>query len=805
MIKLYPAGLPQELKDAGRWCVWRYELREGREKPTKVPFNPRTGGGAMSNTPDTFSDYITAANTLLLGGYDGLGVGVFDGLCAVDIDHCLAADGTPSPLAEDIVSTMQSYTETSPSGCGVRIFFRADGFTYDRQKYYTMNAKKGLEIYVSGATNKFLTVTGNSAPWSGPSPICERSEALKIVLDRYMVRPSVTAPEAAKTPQTPLNLSDSELIAKARNARNGAAFAALWNGDISGYGSHSEADLALCDMLAFWTGGNAAQMDRLFRSSGLMREKWNRRQSGTTYGALTIAAAIQTCQNTYSAPTEHQLNTHKNHTLAAESPGGAPTEHIQNPPGSVKPPDFSDAGNAEAFIQRYREDLLFSDALGWLVWNGMYWERSDHRALTLATDLSAEMLADAQQENRVALVNLAEAKAGEAAGTGKPQDTERAADRAASAKSYLHHAKQTRSASRLKNMLELAKPAFVVAADTLDAEPAYLNTPGGLIDLTTGEMQPHDKSARCTKITAVSPGEQGAQMWGDFLDTITQQDGSLRGFLQLVAGMALFGKVYHEGLILAYGAGRNGKSTFFNALSAVLGDYAGNLDIDVFTTDKQNRGAALATLRGKRLVIAGELEEGRRLSVATVKKICSTDRITVEEKYRPPVSIVPSHTLCLFTNHLPRVGSTDPGTWRRLIVVPFRAAIPTQGSRANYADILVQEAGPAILAWAIEGARNFYRCDYQLQIPDAVEEVTEAYRGQEDWLSNFVSECCTTSEGARIGAAELYQAYRAWAERSGDFCRRLPDFNTAMETAGFQKIAPKNRKTWMGLTLSNPY
>lgn len=79
MIKLYPAGLPQELKDAGRWCVWRYELREGREKPTKVPFNPRTGGGAMSNNPDTFSDYITAANTLLLGGYDGLGVGYLMG------------------------------------------------------------------------------------------------------------------------------------------------------------------------------------------------------------------------------------------------------------------------------------------------------------------------------------------------------------------------------------------------------------------------------------------------------------------------------------------------------------------------------------------------------------------------------------------------------------------------------------------------------------------------------------------------------------------------------------------------------
>ena len=791
MTEIIPDGLPTELMDTGRWCVWKYEQREGRAKPTKVPYDPRTGERAKSNDPSTFGTFQEAAAALWRGGYDGLGVGVFDGLCAVDIDHCITEDGIPSPLAVDIVSTMKSYTETSPSGQGIRIFFRASGFSYDKSRYYTMNAKQGLEIYVFGATSKFLTVTGNSGPWAGASPIQERAEALQAIVDKYMVRPARTAPEAVRAPQAPLALSDAEVIAKAHNARNGAAFAALWNGDTSAYGSHSEADMSLCNMLAFWTGCNTGQMDRLFRSSGLMREKWDRQQSGSTYGALTIAEAIRTCARTYSTPTEHQQDTNR-----------TPTEHIQNPPESVKPPDFSDAGNAEVFTQRYREELLFSDALGWLVWNGTRWERSDHRALILATKLSGEMLADALTENRNALVALAEAKAAEAEGGGKTEDSERAASRAAAAKAYLQHAKQTRSAGRLKNMLELAKPAFVVKADTLDAAPADLNTPVGIIDLTTGELRPHDRAARCSQITTTSPGEQGAQMWADFLNTITQGDGSLRGFLQLVAGMALHGKVYHEGLILAHGAGRNGKSTFFNALAAVLGDYAGSLDIDVFTTDRQNKGAALATLRGKRLVIAGELEEGRRLSVATVKKVCSTDRITIEEKYKAPETITPSHTLCLFTNHLPRVGSTDPGIWRRLIVVPFRATIPTQGSRSNYGDILVQEAGPSILAWAIEGAVNFARNGYQLQTPDVVEEVTAAYQGQEEWVGNFLSECCTVEAAARISASELYQAYRAWAERSGDYVRRLPDFNAAMEAAGFQKIAPKNRKTWVGLRLA---
>lgn len=788
MTKFFPDGLPQELKDTGRWCVWRYEQREGRDKPTKVPYNPRTGGGAMSNNPGTFTGYQEAVNALERGRYDGLGVGVFDDLCAIDIDHCLDEDGTPSTLAVDVVSAMESYTETSPSGQGVRIFFRASGFNYDKAHYYTMNAKQGLEIYVSGATSKFLTVTGNSEPWAGPFPICERAEALQAILDRYMVRPARTAPEATRAPQAPLDLSDAEIIAKAHSARNGGAFAALWNGDTTSYGSHSEADLALCNALAFWTGCNAGRMDKLFRQSGLMREKWDRRQSGSTYGALTIAEAIRTCTRTYSAPTEHQQDTHR-----------PPTEHIKNPPEQVRPPDFSDAGNAEAFTQKYRDTLLFSDALGWMVWNGRRWERSDHKALTLATELSGEMLTDAQKEYRAALVAMAEAKAAEAEGTSKPEDMERATNRAASAKAYLTHAKQTRSAGRLKSMLELSKPAFVVRADTLDANPADLNTPAGIVDLTTGALRPHDRAARCSQITTASPGEQGAQMWTDFLDTITRGDGSLRGFLQLVAGMALHGKVYHEGLLLAHGAGRNGKSTFFNALAAVLGDYAGSLDIDVFTTDKQNRGAALATLRGKRLVIAGELEEGRRLSVATVKKVCSTDRITAEEKYRMPETFTPSHTLCLFTNHLPRVGSTDPGTWRRLIVVPFRATIPTQGSRSNYGDILVQEAGPSILAWAVEGAANFARNGYQLQTPDVVEEVTEAYRGQEDWVGNFLSECCTLEPGAWIPASNLYRRYREWAEGAGDYVRRLPDFNTALENRGLAKKRTKTCNVWQGV------
>ena len=480
---------------------------------------------------------------------------------------------------------------------------------------------------------------------------------------------------------------------------------------------------------------------------------------------------------------------------------------------SVKPTDYSDAGNAAVFSRVYQNDIIFVDALGWLWWNGKRWERDDHKATAWAMELSEKMLLDAKEENRAALYQFAEATV-KYSETGAAEDAEaltRAKEAAAKAKAYLTHAKNSRNAVRIKNMLELSKPALVIKADKLDENPFDLNTTAGIVDLTTGRLRPHDREAYCSKITQTGPDNQGSEMWSEFLNTVTCGDGSVRGFLQLVAGMSLIGAVYQEGIIIAYGGGRNGKSTYFNALGAVLGDYTGSIDIKVITTDRANKGASLATLRGRRLVITGELEEHQRLSVATLKQLASTDRLVIEEKFKQPETVKQTHTLVLFTNHLPRVGSTDGGTWRRLIVVPFNATIPAGTGIQNYAEVLAKEAGGAILSWAIEGAVNFIRNGFRLQIPEVVEDATEAYREREDWLTNFINERCVKEPNARVGAAELYREYRDWADSTGDYVRRLNDFDTTMEAAGFKKIRPKNKKSWLGLRIDleakfgNPY
>ena len=277
--------IPKEITEKGLFCCWRYEERGGKQ--TKVPYNPRTGERAKSNDPQSFADYLTAS--CARHQYDGMGLGIFNGICAIDLDHCIDKDGNYSQTAAEIIAMMHSYTELSPSGNGVHILFRAEDFRYDTNRYYIMNRQAGIEVYVAGATNKYVTITGQPC---AEHPFGDRSSELQQVLERFMVRSQTTATNAINAGNSASSME--VLIEKAKNCRRGDAFQRLWSGDTIGYPSHSEADQALCSHLAFWTGRDAGMMDAMFRQSGLMRDKWDRRQAGSTYGQITIQTASGT-------------------------------------------------------------------------------------------------------------------------------------------------------------------------------------------------------------------------------------------------------------------------------------------------------------------------------------------------------------------------------------------------------------------------------------------------------------------------------------------------------------------------------
>lgn len=292
--------IPSELQQQPIWCMWRRETRDG--KPTKIPYSPHSTKRAESNNPSTFGDYELALERYRTEDFDGMGILLSNGYSAIDIDHC-CVDGVISDFALSVIDTMRCYTEYSPSKTGLRIIFKTpDNFKYDSNTYYIKNPNNGMEIYVCGMTNRFVTMTGNTAY---NYPLREVSDELQIVLDTYMVRPVKKSSANTNTntaPTTP-NLSDDELLTKAlRNER----FRALFEGDMSAYNNdHSSADLALCNMLAFWTRCDYAQIDRLFRRSQLFRpDKWAARED---YSRTTIAKAIASCNTVYDPQAQHTI------------------------------------------------------------------------------------------------------------------------------------------------------------------------------------------------------------------------------------------------------------------------------------------------------------------------------------------------------------------------------------------------------------------------------------------------------------------------------------------------------------------
>ena len=354
-----------------------------------------------------------------------------------------------------------------------------------------------------------------------------------------------------------------------------------------------------------------------------------------------------------------------------------------------------------------------------------------------------------------------------------------------------------RNYKNIVNTQNAAKPMVATDINMFDAQENFLNTPAGTFNLEKGldgEM-PHRSSDMLTKVTNCSPGDEGKQLWEDALQLFFCGDQELIDYVQETVGLAAIGKVYVEALIIAYGEGRNGKSTFWNTISRVMGTYSGAMSADALTAGcRRNVKPEIAELKGKRLVIAAELEEGMRLSTSILKQLCSTDQIRGEKKFKDPFDFTPSHTVVLYTNHLPKVGASDDGTWRRLIVIPFHAKIEGSSDIKNYSDYLYEHAGPAVMSWIIDGAKKVIAHEYKIKPPKVVADAIAEYRGMNDWLSQFMEDCCEVGDGLEQKSGELYQEYRAYCLRIGEYARNNADFTAAVEKRGFLR---KKKKTGM--------
>lgn len=482
----------------------------------------------------------------------------------------------------------------------------------------------------------------------------------------------------------------------------------------------------------------------------------------------------------------------------------------------LKPADFSDVGQAMVLAKEYSDILRYSPSTDYLVYNGSFWEESKPKSQGISQDLTERQLAEAEIEIEKAMdvlvknggMEMLVSVGGKKASQMMSQEQAHAFELYESAVAYKKYAIKRRDSKNIAATLKEARPMLEVEQRNLDADEFMLNTPTFTYDLRQGIQFPmeHQSEHFITKQTSLDPSEAGLDIWEAALTTFFLEDADLIEYVQKMVGLSAIGKVYVEALIIAYGEGRNGKSTFWNVIAKVLGTYSGNISADMLTVGcRRNVKPELAEAKGKRMLIAAELEEGMRLNTANVKQLCSTDEIYAEKKYKDPFSYTPTHTLVLYTNHLPKVGAIDKGTWRRLIVIPFDAKIEGSADIKNYADYLYEKAGGAILTWVIEGARKVIADNYKIEPPQKVRDAIEQYKDNNDWLGSFLHERCEVDESYSEKSGDVYNEYRIFCNQMGEYARSTTDFYTALEVAGYERFRNRKGRYIKGLKLKSDF
>ena len=756
------SAIPQELKGYKNWVCWQaYPDPKSHSGISKKPVNPKTGGLAQSNNPDTWSDFETAVRES--AKYSGIGFmfsnSPFFGVDLDDMPNDIQdyQNGGADNIISEFVNTLQSYTEFSQSKTGVHIICKG---TLSEGRRKAKNDSGGFEMYENG---RFFVVTGNYCSEYGYINDC--TESVKPLHSKYLGK--AAEPKPNKNITVNLNSVD-DIVRAACSAKNGSLFKALYSGDFSAYSSQSEADMAFCNMLAFWCGCDAEKMDAIFRQSGLMRDKWDRKQSGTTYGVITLQKAISGCSQTY--------NPKKQNDYSISIGNGKVIQTVDEE--KMRAYTFDDMGNAERFVDLFGENVRYCyTEKKWYFYNSMRWSVDNLGVILRMADKCVEAM-------------KAEAKLYLQA------DEESGGDMA---KAFEKHMKSSRSNKSKKAMLNEIEYHLPILPIQMDRYKMALNTPSGIINLKNGDVKAHNPEYYFTKITSVDCAEAAdCPRWLAFLDDIFAGDKDLIRYIQKAVGYSLTGSTAEQCAFFLYGTGRNGKSTFIDVIRDVFGDYAANIQPETIMVKSSQSNAInsdIARLKGARLVTSVEPNEGVRLNEGLLKQLTGDDTVTARKLYSEEFEFKPEFKLWMATNHKPIIRGTDTGIWRRIHMIPFNVQIPEDKVDKNLTHKLKAEM-TAIFKWCIDGCLMWQR--EGLQMPAAVLKSVREYRREMDVISAFIEDKCTL-EGT-VQASMLYAAYASWADSNNEYCMSNTKFSTELAKR-FEKIKGRNYNYFTGISI----
>lgn len=743
-IPVNPDGIHRTLVSYPHWVCWRFEWRDGEW--SKPPINPATGQHGKSNEPaDAVSfnealEYHQRDDT----DTDGLGFVVTDSpFTGVDLDDVYdPTDGEFSAVATDIFDTLESPAEFSPSGRGGRCFVIGDLPDGGRKNDL-------VELYDSG---RYLTVTGQRIDGS-PDDIPDREygeQALADVHREYF--PDDYADNAdsdgetegdarVPTPSSPVasaDLPDDELLEKARTAENGPTFERLWAGSTASYPSHSEADSALAMLLAFWTGGDHRQMDRLFRESGLMREKWDRNAGDRTYGELTIANADDEASGYYD-----------------------PTHRGASEPPNVDDPDFIP-------IENETEDDE-NGAISWRYVCEQYAEEGTKMGRYYAT---------AALEDWTKWMHVIEEETlwvydGET-GTFNDWGEEHAATILERGLGPFY------SRAEKGEVIDRLKARNQTHREELDggAHPEPLLCVGNcVVDLETGTKRSHDPSYKFTRGLAWEFSHEHADTEPilDFLDDITTRTEDRDTLIDHLAHGLMPGHPYRA-FVMMYGPGANGKTQLGQLFRGFVGEQnAASVELPDLTGGDD---FATGALPGKFVNVGDDVSVSEIRDTSVLKSLTGSGTQRANAKNEKQFDFENEAAMFFSANEPPRIAEEKEAIADRLypITMPYQFKGTDEYDPDNPQhkqkvpgishDLLANDAAMrGLLVLCVEHAKRLIESNGQYSMPEGPAERRLRYEAASDPISRFALQCFETGDPSDVVLKEdAYAVYKALCE-----------------------------------------
>jgi putative DNA primase/helicase len=447
------------------------------------------------------------------------------------------------------------------------------------------------------------------------------------------------------------------------------------------------------------------------------------------------------------------------------------------------PRKTTDLGNSERFCDQFGDDVRFCPVTGvWYVWDNTRWLKDETDEIMRLADAVARRIYEeaASIENKDIRAAVGE------------------------------WARKTEAQAKRVAMVKGAGPYCAVRIDDFNPDGDLLNFLNGTLNLRTGEFRSHQKEDMITKIVPCDYDPRVVcPLWLDHLELVFGGDQGFVTDFQILLGYMLIHGNPEQILVILHGNGQNGKSVTSEVLKEILGDYATAASSETFMSRRNNPGGArsdLVDIMDKRLVIAGEGEEGRRLDESIVKLLTGDDSVKVRNLYESERDFKPSFTVMMHTNHRPRIKETSHAIWRRLWLVPFEQRIPDEKKDPLIKSKLVNEAS-GIINWLLQGVRRYYDNGGRLPMPERIKTAIEEYRAEEDPLAGFISDMCEIDEflmgGYEVTRAIFGEEYRSWCTSNGE--RPISDRQIAerLKERGIETKKAKGVRKWVGIRLKS--